>query len=163
MEQTEEKEWVREDGYRIKLGQKDVDFEALHSFLSISAYWCIGVTRERVERSVKCSIPFSLFSPEGKFIGFARLNTDFAHFCYISDVYVDKQHRKKGLSKWLMGVVMETHYVRDVRTVFLLTRSAHELYKKFGFENKDGLLMTFRPSPPPPDVGHLEESLVSFN
>jgi GNAT superfamily N-acetyltransferase len=52
----------------------------------------------------------------------SRLNTDYVAFTYLSDVYVDKRHRKRGLSKWFLDHILATEYVTNVRSVFLMTK-----------------------------------------
>jgi GNAT superfamily N-acetyltransferase len=60
--------------------------------------------------------------------------TDKATFGYLADVFVDENYRGRGLSKWLMEVVMSYPDLQGLRRWMLGTRDAHELYKKFGFE-----------------------------
>ena len=67
-------------------------------------------------------------------IGFARIVTDEATFAWISDVYVEEEHRKKGLSKWLMECLMTHPSLKNLRRICLATKDAHTLYQRFGFE-----------------------------
>ena len=41
--------------------------------------------------------------------------------------------RGQGLSKWLMEVIVAHPELQGFRRWVLLTRDAHELYKKYGF------------------------------
>jgi GNAT superfamily N-acetyltransferase len=66
-------------------------------------------------------------------VGFARVLTDHATFGYLGDVYVLEAHRGRGLSKWMMRVIVEHPDLQGFRRWSLLTRDAHGLYRQFGF------------------------------
>ena len=119
-------------GYTISNDHADIDFDALHAFLSAS-YWSRGIPRETMERSVRGSVPFVLRDERGKLAGFARVITDRATFGYIGDLFVLPEHRGKGLSKRLMEAIMAHPELQDFRRWMLATSDAHGLYEKFGF------------------------------
>ena len=60
--------------------------------------------------------------------------TDYATIAYLGDVFVISEYRGKGLSKWLMQQVTDHPDLQGLRRWLLLTRDAHELYKKFGWQ-----------------------------
>jgi len=60
--------------------------------------------------------------------------TDKATFGYVADVFVLEEYRGRGLSKWLMEVMMAHPELQGFRRWLLATRSAHGLYKQFGFD-----------------------------
>ena len=66
-------------------------------------------------------------------VGFARIITDFASYAYLCDVYVLESHRGRGLSKWLMEVIIAHPDLQGLRRFCLMTRDAHGLYAQFGF------------------------------
>jgi len=70
---------------------------------------------------------------ENKQIGFARVITDMACFAYLADVFVDPTYRGKGLSKWLMEIILAHPDLQGLRRFMLGTRDAQELYEQFGF------------------------------
>ena len=76
---------------------------------------------------------FGLFFKD-KQIGYARVVTDFATTAYLADVFVLKEFRSQGLSKWLMEIIMNHLKLQGLRRWVLLTQDAHELYKKFGWK-----------------------------
>lgn len=119
------------DGYRISSESTAMDVDAIHAYLTRS-YWAEGIPRELVERSVRGSLCFGLFS-EREQIGFARVITDRATFAYLCDVYVLEAHRGRGLSKWLMEVVLAHPDLQGLRRFLLATRDAHDLYWRYGF------------------------------
>ncbi len=110
----------------------DIDFDALHAFLS-SSYWSRGIPRETMERSIRGSLPFVLRDGRGKLAGFARVVTDRATFGYIGDLFVLPEHRGKGLSRRLMEAIMGHPELQNFRRWMLATSDAHGLYEKFGF------------------------------
>lgn len=67
-------------------------------------------------------------------VGFGRIVTDRATFVWICDIIITKDHRKKGLGKFLMGQIM-AHPEVAPRACLLSTQDAQGLYKKFGFES----------------------------
>ena len=122
----------------ISTDRSRLDIGAVHRFLS-TCYWSPGISRERVERAIECSLCFGVYevsaAPAGgpSQVGFARVVTDCASFAYLCDVFVLESHRGRGLSKWLMDVIVSHRAVRGVRRFCLMTRDAHGLYAKYGF------------------------------
>jgi GNAT superfamily N-acetyltransferase len=108
-----------------------LDVVAIHDFLS-HCYWAEGIPLKLVERSIQGSLPFGLYDGRTQ-IGFARVITDRATFAYMADVYVLEQYRGQGLGTWLVGCIMSHPDLQGLRRWCLLTRDAHELYRKFGF------------------------------
>src|SRR3546814_20655299 len=73
-----------------------VDLAWLHHRLSTDAYWALGRSRERVERLVENSLPYSVFR-DGSQIAFARLVTERTTFAWPAAVYVDSPQRGPGV------------------------------------------------------------------
>jgi N-acetylglutamate synthase-like GNAT family acetyltransferase len=115
----------------IDTDKSKLDISFIHAYLTRS-YWAEGIPVETVERSVDGSLCFGIYH-SGNQIGFARVITDTATFAYLADVFIDENYRGKGLSKWLMKVIMEHESVQGLRRFTLATRDAHGLYKQFGF------------------------------
>ena len=67
-------------------------------------------------------------------VGFCRVITDRATFAYVSDVFVDPEHRGQGIGKALMRTVMAHPHLQDLRRWLLVTADAHGLYAQHGFE-----------------------------
>jgi len=120
------------DGYIVSTDPARLDVEAIHAFLA-TAYWCEGIPREVVERSLRSSLCFGLYAGDRQ-IGLARVITDRATFAYLCDVYVLPEHRGQGLGAWLMQHVMAHPDLQGLRRFHLVTRDAHELYRPFGFQ-----------------------------
>ena len=64
-----------------------------------------------------------------KQIGFARVVTDKATFGYLADVFIDENYRGKGLSKWLMEVIMNYSELQGLRR-WMLEREMRIAYMK---------------------------------
>lgn len=129
------------DGFVISDDPGRIDAAAAHAYLSRS-YWCPGIPREVVERSIRGSMAFGVYGPGGPdgppgsgsaMVGFARVITDRATFAYIGDVYVLEEFRGRGLSKALMRAIRSHPDLQNLRRWMLLTRDAHGLYEQFGF------------------------------
>ena len=109
-----------------------VDVELVHRWLSEESYWAKGITRERCERAIENSIPFSAFDGERQ-IGFALVITDRATFAYLADVFVLEEYRGRGVSKQIMAAIDAHPELQGLRRWMLVTRDAHGLYEQFGF------------------------------
>ena len=123
-------EW-RLGEYVISTDKHLLDLTAIHSFL-VRSYWAEGIPLETVKKSIEHSLNFGVYIA-GKQIGFARVITDYATYAYIGDVYILEDFRGQGLSKWLMQVIADHPELQGLRRWTLLTRDAHELYRKTGF------------------------------
>ena len=123
--------WERGD-YLISTARSRFDVELIHDFLSRTSYWASGRTLEVVQRSIEHSLAFGLYK-ENNQVGFARVVTDYATFAWIADVFVLPEHRGRGLSKWLMEVILGHPRLQGFRRWVLATRDAHALYARFGF------------------------------
>ena len=133
------REWTRGE-YTISTDRSRLDLDVIHGFL-VGSYWAEGRTRERVAQSIDHSIPFGLYH-RAEQVGFARVLTDYVVLAFLSDVFVLEAHRGRGLGTWLVGVVTGLPELRPIRRWLLGTRDAHDLYRKFGFEEpKPGILM----------------------
>ena len=123
--------WERGD-YLISTDRSRLDVELIHDFLSRTSYWASGRTLEVVQRSIENSLAFGVYK-ENHQVGFARVVTDYATFAWVADVFVLTEHRGRGLSKWLMEVMLSHPRLQGFRRWVLATKDAHALYARFGF------------------------------
>lgn len=127
----------RRDDYLISTDPTLLNIDAVHAFLT-RCYWSPGIAREKVARALAHSLCFGVYhtaadqSPAQ--VGLARVISDFASFAYLCDVYILEQHRGRGLSKLLMQTVLDHPQLQGLRRFCLLTRDAHSLYTRFGFQ-----------------------------
>lgn len=132
--------WIREN-YTISTDRSLLDREIIYQYLSEESYWAKGMPRTTFEQSFKhSSLCFGLFNGNPKEnqaqqVGFARVVSDLATFAYLADVFILEPHRGKGLSKWLMEVILKHPDLKELRRFMLATKDAHSLYEKFGFQS----------------------------
>ena len=121
--------------FTISTDPTRLDLEVIHGFLYHS-YWSPGVPREIVAKAIQHSFCFGLYEDNAQ-IGFARAVTDYASFAYLADVFVLPNQRGDGLGVWLIESIINCPALQDLRSFILVTRDAHGLYRKFGFEAAD--------------------------
>lgn len=124
-------EWQQGE-FTISTDKSKLSVPYIHEFLSQQSYWAAGIPLETVKQSIEGSLCFGLYHDQQQ-IGFARVVTDQATFGYLADVFVDTAYRGRGLSKWLMQVILAYPGLQGLRRMMLATRDAHALYRQFGF------------------------------
>lgn len=131
----------------IDTDRSRLDIPFIHQYLTQS-YWAEDISYEIVKKAIEGSVCFGMYHAE-KQVGFARVITDAATFAYLADVFMDEDYRGRGLSKWLMKVIMEHESVQELRRFMLATRDAHGLYSQFGFtllKNTDRWMQVHNPN-----------------
>ena len=127
-----ERELWQRDEYTISTDPSRLDINLIHDFISNHSYWGSGRERDVVQRSIENSMVFGLYQGDQQ-VGFARIVTDYATFAWVADVFVVPEHRGRGLSKWLMEVIIAHPKLQGFRRWVLATKDAHGLYAQFGF------------------------------
>jgi GNAT superfamily N-acetyltransferase len=122
---------MRSGTLEISTDPRRIDVDVVHAFLN-TTYWAAGRPREVVERSIRNSLCFGVYS-DGRQIGFARVVSDKAVFAYLADVFVVPEFRGRGVGKTLVGEIMRHPDVQGLQVFLLRTRDAHGLYAQFGF------------------------------
>lgn len=137
-------EFEKED-YIISTDPNKLQLNVIHGFLS-KTYWAPNISLEKVKISMDNSYCFGVYKNEEQ-IGFARLITDYATFAYLADVFILEEFRGKGLSKWLMQIIVDSPAVQGLRSWMLKTKDAHGLYKQFNFSKpiNPERVMEYRP------------------
>jgi GNAT superfamily N-acetyltransferase len=125
-------EWKRGE-YVISTDRARLNPEVIHDYLSRHSYWAQGRSMATVKKSIRHSLSFGIYRRRQQ-VGFARVITDYATFAWIADVFVLEGHRGQGLSKWLMDVILAHPRLKGFRRWVLATKDAHELYRRYGFE-----------------------------
>ena len=106
-----------------------------------STYWADKRSDEQIEKSARNSSCYGIFvEGEDKLAGFARVISDYATTYYLCDVVVDEEYRNKGLGTALVAYIESLPVYAGLRGI-LVTRDAHSLYRKFGYEVVDGRVM----------------------
>ena len=124
-------EWHK-DEYLISTDPALLNLDVIHTYLNERSYWATGRSREVIQRSIQHSVAFGIYKDKQQ-IGFARVITDYATFAWIADVFVLEDFRGRGLSKWLMQVIIDHPELQGFRRWVLATKDAQELYRKYGF------------------------------
>ncbi|MBS1744625.1 MAG: GNAT family N-acetyltransferase [Bacteroidetes bacterium] len=118
---------------------KSIFNNAVKSILSWTLSCVFKKSPDGSEKAIENSMCFGLFMKDNtgnisdSQVGFARLVTDKATFAYLADVFILKQHRGKGLSKWLMHVIQSHPALQQLRRWLLTTKDAHGLYEQTGW------------------------------
>lgn len=118
-------------GYVLSDDPARIDLERVHGWL-VTAYWCEGIPREIVARAVAHSLVLGIYGPGGQ-VAFARLVTDRATFAWLCDVIVAEEARGQGMGKWLVEATLVHPDLQGLRRLLLATRTAHGLYRGYGF------------------------------
>jgi nitroimidazol reductase NimA-like FMN-containing flavoprotein (pyridoxamine 5'-phosphate oxidase superfamily)/GNAT superfamily N-acetyltransferase len=124
-----------------------IDVDRVFSYLSRESYWARGVTRDRLERSLRGSMLVGVYRADEQ-VGFARLVTDRATFAYLCDVFVLEPHRGRGIARWMVEHLRGLPELAGLRRWLLGTVDAHGLYEKLGFERlakPERLMEIYRP------------------
>lgn len=121
----------RRNGFLISADKKKLQPEAIHNFLK-TTYWAAERPMKEVKKSIESCLCFGVYY-KGKQVGFARVLTDYIKVAYIADVFIIEEHQGKGLSKWLMDVILNYGELKNIVRWMLHTRTAQGLYKQYGF------------------------------
>ena len=104
-------------------------------------YWADKRPIEQVRHSMENSRCYGIRLEEGgKLVGFARVISDFATTYYLCDVIVDAAYQHKGLGSTLVFYIENLPEYQGLRGI-LITRDAHALYEKFGYQTLNGRAM----------------------
>jgi N-acetylglutamate synthase-like GNAT family acetyltransferase len=106
-----------------------------------STYWADKRSEEQIEKSARNSSCYGIYlEGEDKLAGFARVISDYATTYYLCDVVIDEDYQHKGLGTALVSYIESLPVYEGLRGT-LVTRDAHSLYRKFGYEVVDGRVM----------------------
>ena len=126
--------------YRILDGRENMEIQDIIRLLK-STYWADRRSEEQIARSVLNSSCYGVYlEEEEKLVGFARVISDYATTYYLCDVVIDQEYRRRGLGTALVSYIESLPLYRGLRGV-LITRDAHSLYRKLGYEVLDGRVM----------------------
>lgn len=121
--------------YVLSADKKKLDLQYIYNLLCIPSRYSTGLPPERFALVIENSLCFGVYY-KGKQVGFSRVITDFTEFASLWDVFIDDDHRKKGIGKSLMKYVLEHTRLKGIFRWFLMTEDAHGLYQKYGFKTE---------------------------
>lgn len=114
-------------------GLAAMDWDRVTEMLA-QTYWSPGIEKDEVVRSAENSaLVIGAFDTLGRQVGFARAISDKVRFAYIVDVYVDEGYRRQGIGQAMIRHLIEHPSMTEVYQWLLITKDAHEVYKKVGF------------------------------
>lgn len=126
--------------YSITEDRSKMPLTAVMALLS-QTYWADKRTAEQVQRSIDNSRCYGVhLDDKGILVGFARVISDFATTYYLCDVVIDKGYQHQGLGKALISHIEHLPEYQGLRGI-LITRDAHALYEKFGYQTLNGRAM----------------------
>ena len=119
--------------YRIVEGKENIKVEEVERLLKMT-YWADTRPIEKIRKSMDNSECYGLFI-EGidQLVGFARVITDYATTYYLCDVIIDNEYQHNGLGKALVSHIALMPKYAELRGL-LVTKDAHGLYEKYGYE-----------------------------
>lgn len=119
--------------YEIDSELDRIDIDRVHQWLSTDAFWALGRTRETVETAARNSVNYAMFAADGTQVAYARIVTDYATFAWLCDVYVDREHRGRGLGTRLSDAIVARFRPMGLKRMLLSTLDAHDVYARVGF------------------------------
>ena len=124
-------------GIRVSTDKGDIDLEAVRHYLNDISYWAKDRSLDTIRKSIENSRCYSLLLDD-RFIGFARMVTDYATFAYLCDVFVLPEYQGKGLGSVIIKAVTDDAELQGMRH-YLFTRDAFGFYEHFGFKTDETL------------------------
>ena len=126
--------------YKILDGREKMDIQDIIRLLK-TTYWAAQRSDEQIEKSVLNSSCYGVYlGDEEKLVGVGRVISDYATTYYLCDVVIDTEYQHKGLGTALVSYIESLPEYAGLRGI-LITRDAHSLYRKFGYEVLDGRVM----------------------
>ena len=117
----------------IKDEIENIDFEKVTKMLA-NSFWSPQIKISEVKKGAMNSalVVGAFLEDEGQ-IGYARVISDKTRFAYITDVYIDEKFRKKGIGQKMINCILNHKELSDVYQWLLITKDAHGVYSKVGF------------------------------
>ena len=123
--------------YFIIDGVEQMDIAEVMALLQ-QTYWADRRPEAQVRKSMEHSRCYGVYLEDArKLVAFARVISDFATTYYRCDVIVDESCRGSGLGRALLSYIENLPEYQGLRGI-LITRDAHGLYEKFGYQTLDG-------------------------
>lgn len=125
-----------EQEYFISTDKELLDTIAIQKFIA-NSYWGNSRSLEEVKKTIENSYCFGIYTSDKEQIGFARVVTDYIYFGYFMDVIILDKFQGQGYGKILVDFMLADSTIKNLKTIALKTKDAHQLYEQYGF-NKIG-------------------------
>jgi len=117
--------------YLLSFDKERLQLDVIEDFLARQSYWAQKRPLDVIKTSIQHSVCMGVYH-HGRQVAFARMVTDQSTFAWLADVFVDREHRKKGLGKWLLEAAIRFVDERKIRRMVLITKDAQSLYETYG-------------------------------
>ena len=119
--------------YNIVDGADKMNVDEVIRLLRMT-YWADKRPVEQIEKAMQNSSCYGVrLEDDKKLVGFARIISDYATTYYLCDVIIDTACQHMGLGTALVSYIESLPEYAGLRGI-LITRDAHDLYRKFGYE-----------------------------
>ena len=126
--------------YRIIDGAEKINIDEVVRLLRMT-YWADKRSVDQIRKSMQNSSCYGVtINDENKLVGFARVISDYATTYYLCDVIIDTSYQHMGLGTALVSHIESLPEYAGLRGI-LITRDAHDLYRKYGYEVLNGRVM----------------------
>tara|TARA_R110000744_G_scaffold56155_2_gene118467 strand:- start:498 stop:920 length:423 start_codon:yes stop_codon:yes gene_type:complete len=122
-----------EQNYFISTDKNLLDSKAIQQFIA-NSYWGNGRSLEEVKTTIENSYCFGIYTLDKEQIGFARVVTDYIYFGYFMDVIILDKFQGQGFGKILVEHMLADPKIKNLKTLALKTKDAHQLYERYGFK-----------------------------
>jgi ribosomal protein S18 acetylase RimI-like enzyme len=99
-------------------------------------FWSPSITENEILKGINNSaLIVGAYAENGKQIGFLRVVSDKVRFAYLLDVVVNEDYRRQGIGQKMVKFALVHPELKDVYQWLLMTRNAHGVYSKLGFDS----------------------------
>jgi predicted N-acetyltransferase YhbS len=106
----------------------------IHAMLA-KAFWSLGITEQEIGKGIRNSaLVVGAYLADKRQVGFLRVVSDKVRFAYLLDVIVTEELRRKGIGQKMIQYAMAHAELKDVYQWLLVTKDAHRVYAKSGFQ-----------------------------
>ena len=110
-----------------------MDFDRITDMLK-DVFWSVGIRKnEIIQGAQNSALLVGAFTNDNNQIGFSRVISDMTRFAYILDVVVDEKFRKQVIGQAMIRFILNHPDLKDIYQWLLITKDAHSVYKKVGF------------------------------
>lgn len=117
----------------LKDGFDNMDFERVTAMLAES-FWSPGIKEWEIRRAASNSaMVVGAFTESGAQVGYGRVISDKTRFAYLTDFYVEREYRRMGIGQKMVSHVLNHPEFSYIYQWLLITKDAHGVYNKQGF------------------------------